>query len=176
MNIRRFLVVAALAIASAVALNFIALHARKSGGMVGHTVSPQPGTSAAARSLHPNYPYSFIPGAAYSPAELRIVSDKDSLVRDHYADFNIRSAQLVMLTDDRYQYVSFRLKNHIFWTHKKLRIPKGEMLLTDGHNYARTRCGNRLSSTPQASTTELEPAERLLSPPPFEPRMLPQLS
>jgi hypothetical protein len=131
---------------------------------------------AADRSLRPNYPYSVVPGGAYSPAELEAAIQKEPLVREHYAGFDAHSAHLVKLTDDQYQFASFRLGNTIFWTHKRLRIPKGEGLITDGINYARTRCGNRLSNTPNGNTTPFQPADRLLSLPPFSPELLPQLA
>jgi hypothetical protein len=38
-------------------------------------------------------------------------------------------------------------------------------LLTDGRNYARTRCGNRLSNVAQSPTTALQPPEAQLSQP-----------
>jgi hypothetical protein len=138
-------------------------------------IAPAPKISAAERSLRPNYPYSIIPGGAYSPAELRLVTEKDPQIRDHYADFNVRNARLVVLTEDRYEYVSFKLHQRIFWTRNRLKIPKGEILLTDGSHYARTRCGNRLSVKPQANTTALQPAERLLSLPAFRPELLKEI-
>src|SRR5205823_6610337 len=126
--------------------------------------------------LRPTYPYSVVPGGVYSLAELRAAIQKDALVREHYADFNLRSGQLIKLIDDRYEYASFRLGSRIFWTTKKLRIPKGEVLLTDGSNYARTRCGNRLSDLPNPNTTPLQPPERLLSLPPFSPELPSELT
>ena len=134
--------------------------------------APAAAVSAASRSLRPNYPYSVIAGGAYSAAELRYASERDRVVNNHYADFNMQSARLVTLTQDRFQYVSYRLKDRIFWTHRKLRIPKGEVLLTDGKNFARTRCGNRLSSQPKPNTAREEPSERVLSLPPFSPPQL----
>lgn len=177
MKKRRFLMIAAFAFVAALGLNIAVRQCSLMTGISGHTISAPPNPiPAAARSLRPNFPYSVIAGGAYSPAELRFINDKDPLVRDHYADFNMHTAKLVMLTDDRYQYASFRLNNRIFWTRNKLRIPKGEILLTDGQSYARTRCGNRLSSTRKLNTTTpLQPAERLLSLPNYSPRLLAQL-
>ncbi len=123
------------------------------------------------RALRPIYPYSVIPGGAYSAAELRVASQRDRVVAGHYADFDLAAARVVTLAEDRYQYVSFRLKNRVYWTQKKLRIPRGEILLTDGRHYARTSCGNRLSSKPNL-TTSLQPSERILSLPAFQPELL----
>lgn len=172
MNTRRFLLVAVCAVVSATSLQVIVRSVRQAAPITRHAVAAGAKISAAARALRPNYPYSVIPGGAYSPAELRFVNQRDPLVRDHYSDFDVNNARLVVLTDDRYQYASFRMKNQIFWTRNRLHIPRGEVLLTDGHNYARTRCGNRLSNTAKANTTPLQPSDRLLSLPPFRPELL----
>ncbi len=172
MNTRRFLLVALCAVVSAFSLHVIIQSLRRAAPITRSTVAPGAKISAAARALRPNYPYSVIPGGAYSPAELRYVNERDPLVRTHYSDFDVNRARLVLLTADRYQYASFRLNNHIFWTRHRLLIPKGEVLLTDGFNYARTRCGNRLSSTAKADTTPLQPPDTLLSLPPFRPELL----
>ncbi|HTU43761.1 MAG TPA: PEP-CTERM sorting domain-containing protein [Bryobacteraceae bacterium] len=172
MNTRRFLIVAICAVVSALSVHVIVQSLRQTAPLTRRTVASGAQVSAAARALRPNYPYSVIPGGAYSPAELRFVNDRDSLVRNHYSDFNMNDAHLVVLTADRYQYASFRLNHHIFWTRHRLLIPKGEVLLTDGHNYARTRCGNRLSNTAKADTTPLQPPDSVLSLPPFSPELL----
>jgi len=117
-----------------------------------------------------------VPGGVYSPAELQAAIQKDSLVRGHYAGFKLHSARLVKLTEDQYLYASFRLGNRIFWTYKQLRIPKGEVLMSDGNSYARTRCGNRLSEVPESNTTSLQPPDRILSLRPFSPELVPELS
>lgn len=135
-------------------------------------VVPGGNVTPAERALRPIYPYSVIPGGAYSPAELRYSVANDSVVHDHYADFNLKSTRLVTLASDRYQYVSFRIKNKVYWTRHKIRIPKGEILLTDGVHFARTRCGNRLCNTPQALTTLQQPSLKVLSLPQFTPQLL----
>src|ERR1700751_2067178 len=130
--------------------------------------------SAAERSLRPNYPYSVIPGGAYSGDELRKFVAKDKVIRAHYADFDVNSARVVTLASDRYQYVSYRINGKILWTHKKIRIPKGETLLTDGRNFARTRCGNRLCATLAAPATFTIPPLKALALPPFTMQLLSQ--
>jgi hypothetical protein len=135
-------------------------------------VRPGAVVPAAERALRPNYPYSVIPGGAYSPAELRYSIAKDPVVRAHYADFDLKSARLVTLASDRFQYASFRMRNKVYWTHSKIRILKGEVLLTDGVHFARTRCGNRLCDTSQTETTTAEPPLQALSLPPFSFQLL----
>lgn len=171
----RYLIFALLAFLPVIALHEYERRSLRSDSLQAHVTAKGVAIPPAVRSLRPNYPYSVVPGGVYSPAELRAAIQRDPLVREHYVHFNLRSAQLVKLTDDQYQYASFRVGNRIFWTHKKLLIPKGEVLVTDGSNYARTRCGNRLSDLPNADTTLLQPPERLLSLPPFSLEQLPQL-
>lgn len=151
--------------------SFMASHAPLSRSTV-TTTAPPP---AYIRSLRPTYPYSVIPGGAYTPQELRNANAKDSIVRAHYADFNMKDAWVVKLTDDRLAYVSYRVQDRIYWTAKKLRIPQGEYLLTDGVHFARARCGNRLAEQPQQQISSLEPPAALLSLPAFRPNFSPQL-
>lgn len=171
MDKRRLLLIVVCSFASAFLLQLASRHLRLATPINAKSIIPATAVGAASRSLRPNFPYSVIAGGAYSPAELRYAAKTDHLVSGHYDDFDLKSAHLVRLTDDRFQYVSYRLKNHIYWTRRKLRIPKGEVLLTDGTNFARTRCGNRLSSKPGETSPE-QPAERTLSLPPFTPAQL----
>lgn len=175
MNTRRFLVVAICALLSAFALRTTIRSVREIAPITLRSVTPNAIVPAVARALRPNYPYSVIPGGAYSPAELRFANGKDPIVQKHYSDFDLRAAHLVTLRTDRHQYVSFRMKNQIFWTRNRLRIPAGEVLLTDGLNYARTRCGNRLSNALQAAITPLQPPDQLLSLPGLRPDLLANL-
>lgn len=172
MKTRRLLIILLCALCSAIALRLAWRQVRQSRRVDATVIKPVAHVSAVERSLRPNYPYSVIPGGAYSPAELRYASDHDRVVHDHYADFDLRSARLVQLTEERYQYVSYRFHDRVFWTRNKLRIPKGEVLLTDGRNFARTRCGNRISSRMHAPTAAKQPSIRVLSMPPFRPEML----
>jgi hypothetical protein len=175
MKTRRFLLIA---FGAFVAALFVTLAVRKFatlGPLVVHTTPATAQISSLIRSLRPNYPYSVIRGGAYSPAELRYANQTDAVVRAHYATFNLRLAHIVQVTDDRFQYASYRIKDRIYWTHKKLRIHKGEYLLTDGVTFARTRCGNRLSDMPQVPVTPHEPEAALLSMPAIQPEMLPKL-
>jgi hypothetical protein len=172
MYTRRFLIVVLLGVATALGVRVLSDKNHESRGIETAVTSRASAVPAMSRALRPDYPYSVIPGGAYSPSELRYANDKDRLVREHYAGFNLVAARLVTLTEDRDQYVSFRLRDRIYWTRNKLRIAKGEILVTDGRNYARTRCGNRLSNTPQANTAVQQPSSRLLSLPPFRLELL----
>jgi hypothetical protein len=175
MKIRRFSVIALCAFIAALCLTLGVRKFATFGPLAGHTTPAIAKVSPLIRSLRPSYPYSVIPGGAYSSAELHYANQTDAVVRAHYANFNLKLAHVVQVTDDRFQYASYRVKNQIYWTRKKLRIQKGEYLLTDGVAFARTRCGNRLSDTPQAPVSMQEPATTLLSMPPIRPEMLPKL-
>ena len=175
MKIRRFVVIALCAFIAALFSTVAVRKLATRGSLAGHITPATANVSPLIRSLRPNYPYSVIAGGAYTPAELHYANQTDAVVRAHYATFNLKLAHVVQLTDDRFQYASYRITNQIYWTRRKLRIHKGEYLLTDGVAFARTRCGNRLSDTPQLPVAPQEPAAALLSMPPVRPEMLPKL-
>lgn len=165
MKIGRFLVFLICALFVGVTIRYEVGKFGAFGSIKGHTATLTEAIPASTRALHPNYPYSIIPGGVYSPTELTNADRDDPVVTAHYADFNVKNAHMVRLSDDRYQYVSYRLRQKVYWTKKKLRIPKGELLLTDGNSWARARCGNRLSNTPHKEVSAEEPpATALLMP------------
>jgi len=92
------------------------------------------------------YPYSVIPGGVRNREELINSIAGDRVVAAHYADFNVSEAKIIRAEETRSLYVSYRIKNKIYWTSKKAKIPKGEPLITDGRCEARARCGNRVSA------------------------------
>lgn len=112
---------------------------------------------AAAIDQRPLYPYSIIPGGAYSREELARAVQNDPVVARHYADFEIAKTRLVRLDHSELMYVSYRIGDNVFWTKHPLLVPSGETLLTDGKTVARTRCGNRLSVTPAAPISPNQP-------------------
>jgi len=168
MNIRRLLLFALCLVAAGVTLRYGIQKFGSVGSIAGHTVPLKTPIPAYTRSLRPNYPYSIIPGGAYSNAELQFADREDPVVKQHYSDFDVKKAKMVQLTDDRYQYASYRFQNKVYWTKKRLRIPKGEVLLTDGPSFARARCGNRLSDTPRLPVQSQEPSTKALSLPPMQ--------
>ena len=130
---------------------------------------------AFVRALRPAYPYSVIAGGAYSQAELRAAMGRDALVQRHYSNFQTESVRLVVTAADQMQYVSYRQAGRVFWTHKQLRIPRGELVLTDGKHWARARCGNQLAAerppeqTGDAYAGLIEPTAELAMAPPSLP-------
>jgi hypothetical protein len=113
------------------------------------------------------YPYSVIAGGAQSPTELREAMAGDPVVAQHYADFDITKAHRVTLDAPKLVYVSYRIGNKVFWTKNKLALRKGEAMLSDGSNMARTRCGNRISVLPVRPYAPAEPTSSELDGPEF---------
>lgn len=105
----------------------------------------------------PVYPYSVVPGGVKDPTELKWAADHDPVVAAHYAGFDYDHARVVRLVLARTAYVSYRIGNKIYWTHRRVTLKKGETLLTDGKITARTRCANRVEEPPQAAYSSSEP-------------------
>jgi hypothetical protein len=129
---------------------------------------------AAARSAKPNkflpripnvYAYSVVPGGVKDLSDLRNAAARDYVVRRHYAHFDFSHAHLVRATEAREVYLSYRVRNTVFWTRKKIRLHLGELLLTDGTITARARCGNQISDTAKPEVSEEEPDEDVLDQP-----------
>jgi len=117
------------------------------------------------------YPLSVIPGGIYSADELARAKRVDSVVAAHYADFGT-AVTPSRLTRDLFMYVSYRRGNKVFWTANKRRIPCGEAVLSDGKNFARARCGNRLSDVARhPSVPGTQPTEAALNLPTLPPEL-----
>ena len=104
------------------------------------------------------YRHSVIPGGVRQSLELTSALARDRVASVHYANFDAANAHVVQLTAPRLVHVSYRMGDEIYWTKKKLQLPTGETLLTDGKSFVRTRCGNRLADTPQSQVSDKEPA------------------
>jgi hypothetical protein len=121
-------------------------------------------------SLRPVYRYSVIPGGAYTPQELRQKLESDVVAAEHYESFDLEHVRTVRAHPGRPVYVSYRKGRSIFWTRRPTRLAADEILLTDGAQFARARCGNRISETrqePVAQVPEAEPSDDLLEVPEF---------
>ncbi len=114
------------------------------------------------RGARPLFPYSVVPGGVESPQELTNAMGNDPTVAQHYAGFRLAAAHVVSLDKDFQAYVSYRIGEQIFWTKKPVTLHKNETVITDGTMEARTRCGNRVSATPQLPLSAQEPAPEAL--------------
>jgi hypothetical protein len=134
----------------------------------------------AARSAKPKkllapvpdvYPYSVVPGGVKDSDALRSIAARDYVVRRHFAHFDFSHAQLLRVTEAREVYLSYRIRNTVFWTRNKVRLRPGELLLTDGKITARAHCGNQISDTAKPEVSNEEPDEDILDLPvaQFEP-------
>jgi hypothetical protein len=90
------------------------------------------------------YRYSVVPGGITSPEELAEARRDDPVVAAHFADFG-KNTRMTTLKEDMYVYVSYRQGNKIYYSKKRHKVCKGEVVITDGKNFARARCANRLS-------------------------------
>ena len=128
----------------------------------------------AARSVKPKkivaripdvYPYSVVPGGVKDLDHLRDAAARDSVVRRHYAHFDYGHAQLVRVSEAREVYLSYRIRDTVFWTRRKARLHVGELLLTDGKITARAHCGNQISDMAKPEVSDEEPDEDVLDQP-----------
>jgi hypothetical protein len=103
------------------------------------------------------YPYSVIAGGVLTRQELLEELAHDGVAAEHYSNFQARRAQVVRLEKDLSAHLSYRLRNKVYWTAKKINLKRGETLITDGTDFARTRCGNRISVLAQEPTSPEEP-------------------
>ena len=117
------------------------------------------------RSAKVVYPYSIIPGGIQSIQELKNAIAKDSVVSAHYATFHLERARIIRLDRERSMHVSYRLGNQVYWTKRELKLAKGETLVTDGVQTARTRCGNLIAETIVAPVSPEEPTAQELNTP-----------
>jgi len=111
------------------------------------------------------YPYSVIRGGVRSGEELAREMDRDAVVAAHFAAFDSSEARIERVRDEKMVHVSYRIQNQIFWTAKKVKLPQGENLITDGTTLARTRCGNRVSLEQQQPVSPDEPPVEVLDTP-----------
>jgi hypothetical protein len=113
----------------------------------------------------PIYPYSIIRGGAYSRAELIDALDRDAVASRHYSGFHRSLVYTVPSAFTEPVYLSYRVGDAIYWTSQPVQLPRGETLLTDGHSYARARCGNIVSYKPRTPINDTEPGPEVFDTP-----------
>jgi hypothetical protein len=111
------------------------------------------------------YPYSVVAGGVKNLDDLRQVALHDGAVRRHYSHFDFNHAKLIRLPETREVFLSYRIRDTVFWTRKRVRLHPGELLLTDGKITARARCGNQISDTAKPDVSDEEPDEDVLDQP-----------
>lgn len=116
----------------------------------------------AARKIHP---YSVVPGGLLTIAEVESSIAADPVVARHYRDIHTGNLLLRRTAAPVDVFVSYRIQNAIYWTSRKIHLPQGELLLTDGKNIVRAGCGNRV-------VFQLPPESPKREPPPIEPPLV----
>jgi hypothetical protein len=114
------------------------------------------------------YKYSVVPGGVESPEELAEARRTDPVVAANFADFGNHTT-ITHLKEDMFVYVAYRVGDKVYYTKKKHKVCKGEEVITDGKNYARTRCANRMTKVfkaPGIVFNEPKPPELDLIEPP----------
>jgi hypothetical protein len=124
---------------------------------VSHEAEPVARAAFSRRLGRPVYKYSVIPGGAYSAEELKQALDSDEVAARHYAVFHRASLRTEPSRFVQPVYVSYRVGDAVFWTRRPLALAPHETLLTDGANFARARCGNRVSAEPQSPVQTASP-------------------
>src|SRR5579871_2296020 len=103
------------------------------------------------------YPYSIVPGGVLNADELIASAKQDYYTAQHYKDIDVPKLKTVTYGSDTYRYSSYRKDGEIYWTRYAILVKAGEVLLSDGENFVRGRCGNLLSEKPQTPTLDHEP-------------------
>ncbi|MBE0657411.1 MAG: PEP-CTERM sorting domain-containing protein [Bryobacteraceae bacterium] len=117
-----------------------------------------PSMPAEARMPRLVFPYSVVPGGIEA-AEIAGVLSQDAVVEAHYRGFRADLARTMVLDQPKMVYVSYRVKDQVYWTRNKVELKQGEKVITDGKELIRSRCGNRISDAPMAPTALMDPPE-----------------
>ena len=146
-----------------VSVSFAPALNRQVKAVVANTRGANAVTPVKLAATRPVYPYSIIKGGAYSRAELIAALDRDPVAARHYQGFRRSMTRMVSSPFTKPVYLSYRVGNAVYWTSRPVQLPRGETLLTDGQNFARARCGNRICETPQTPVNDTEPAPEILN-------------
>lgn len=113
------------------------------------------------------YPWSVVPGGLDSPKAMGKAMAADPVVGAHYAGLQPGSFQPERLAEKKQGYVSYRIRDKIYWTRRMVTLAAGEQVLTDGKTLVRGRCGNLFSETPREPVAPLaeEPPEKKMDEP-----------
>jgi len=107
------------------------------------------------------YPWSVVSGGVDSPLAILEAMQGDPVVEEHYAGLNPAAFTAEVVPAKRQGYVSYRIRDKIYWTRRMVSIQAGETMLTDGRTIIRGRCGNLISATPRepVAAQNVEPEE-----------------
>jgi hypothetical protein len=126
---------------------------------------PHQSAIAASATARPSnrlvFPWSVVSGGVDSPLAMRAAMREDPVVESHYAGLNSASFRAEILHTKRQGYVSYRIRDEIYWTRRMVTLQAGEVILNNGRFQIRGRCGNLISETPREPTAPaaMEPEE-----------------
>lgn len=113
----------------------------------------------ASRPGRPAYLYSVIPGGIANAEDLRQAMGRDPVVAREFAGFDFQRAHLVQISEPQSMHVAYRTGDKVYWTRKKVKLHRGETLISDGKIVARTRCGNRIALVPLGPPAIVDPVD-----------------
>lgn len=105
------------------------------------------------------YRYSVIPGGVEDPEELRAAMARDTVVARHYERVRLTNLEEAVVHRSKFAYVSYRMRERVYWTRRPVLLRIGERLLTDGHTIIRARCGNQVAFTPRLPVAPVDPSD-----------------
>jgi hypothetical protein len=125
------------------------------------------GVAPAQKPKQKVFPWSVVSGGVDSATAMRAAMQEDPVVEAHYAGLNPAFFQAEVLPAKRQGYVSYRIRDKIYWTRKKVTLQTGETVLSDGQFLVRGRCGNLISATPRepVAPAAMEPEEPAMDQP-----------
>ena len=103
------------------------------------------------------YPYSVVSGGVMSRDEATAAISEDPIVADHYQGIRSEKLTPIKLRTRIFAFVSYRKGNRVAWTQRRLPIGAGELLMSDGRELIRARCGNRISTVSRTPVMDDEP-------------------
>jgi hypothetical protein len=102
---------------------------------------------AASASKRLVFPWSVVSGGVDSATSMRRAMEEDAVVATHYSGLNPAEFKLQVLPESRSGYVSYRIRDKVYWTRRMVTLQAGESVLSDGRTMVRGRCGNLVSAT-----------------------------
>lgn len=117
--------------------------------------------ATASAGVRRVYAFSVVPGGVTTREEVARVVAADRVVARHYAGINVQALQPVT-APAKSAYMSYRRGDDIFWTRHKVALPEGEVVLSDGEQEIRGRCGNRISTVSRMPVADVDPPHDLL--------------
>ena len=103
--------------------------------------------------------HSVVEGGVFSADDVEAAIGRDGVVAAHYAALDPSKLRVETVSEDRAVYMSYRIGDDVLWTKHKVRLKRGETILTDGVNQIRTRCGNCIALAAMEPTADDEPGE-----------------